>query len=716
MTSSSPTFIQPGQVIGPARTLLNDMRALKRTSIEGEASRLALRGIGLGTGIEVPQFSGGGTGLEKHIPIPIDDITFSCRVPVEHPSVISLTADIANMKTKPAAEIADDGAVEYSEKSGRIIEKFYLRNCSVTKVTLKDADILKDGSRPYGDLAISKDYEDLVTAGMGRGKPALDVEQMVAANVILATGGNIGSHPDGYWARARDLAQQQLWLLPNLEAYIRQYIDSTSDDDLLAADGTLYVLLCTLRNWMGAPAFNPYYQAERDDHASSEGLYEKIDSDIFMAVDKNGEVIAFSIKEAFEELVGMVTRMRVTQALDSYKSLQPVPALDKTRYALHYADWLDRYNPDLEALLNFSPAEPSSPPAAPKCGTYTIGLQSATNDPDDPHEPCEVLDIAYRGTTADEKQLRHVRLSVLGPCTAVADFYLDILDPDLRKACVRVTDTVEKHHSRARELCFRTRPGEDPFALRSVNINTKRYEQDPKVEGRPWERGLGAFAVLGHFIGGDLLLRELGLQVACPPGSMQIFRNGELRHSTMPFVGKRFEISHQTPEGVRRWAEDTMSEQLSWGDAAADGMDPFPWDAFFEKSEAEQPQAGEETRLDDGNDGGNDQFGFGFGFGDDLEAERWQEEQTWPSDDEEDQQQQPQSDGPVLVFPPEFFSADATTSHPNFETGKVWNEEKQHYEEEHDYRFEDERLVKKISKWLTTYELDASDPNTPLEN
>ncbi|KAI4864886.1 hypothetical protein F4820DRAFT_448634 [Hypoxylon rubiginosum] len=60
-----------------------------------------------------PEASPGGVEFmlleAAHIPIPIDDIAFGCRVPIEHPAVISLTADIANMKTKPAAEIADDG-------------------------------------------------------------------------------------------------------------------------------------------------------------------------------------------------------------------------------------------------------------------------------------------------------------------------------------------------------------------------------------------------------------------------------------------------------------------------------------------------------------------------------------------------------------------------------------------------------------------------------
>ncbi|XXG97216.1 hypothetical protein Hte_003511 [Hypoxylon texense] len=712
------------------RTLEKDLAAVNRAAHEARASRRSLAEQNLG--FEIPKFSGGGLKpVPKPIPVNLDDTEYSSRIPVESSRVLAFTSDIINIKTLPATEIADGGKVTTSEKSGRVLEAFSLRGYSVVKLTISDADVRADGDRRFGNLAVCREYEQEITDKMGRGQPPLDVEQWVAANLILAAGddtdddddddddtdsdgsGDIrGRSPGGFWAGARDKARLRLSQYPGLEGFARRYMAANPDRVLKIADPSLYQVLSAVREFVTTPVFNPYHQLERDHLARVEKIYEHVDSDVFITLDKNGQVIAFAIKDAFDDLVGPQARMRITQAIDTYTSLHPVPNPDPNQDRLHHASWLRLQRPDLQV----------PPEAAPKSGTYTIGMVSATTSPNDLAEPCEVLDIAHRGSTTDQEQLRHVRLSVLGTCTAVVDYYLEILDPDLRRQYVRATDAVSKHHSRGKELCFRTRPDDDPFALRSVGINTKRCEQDHDDSSqydRPWEGGLGAFAALGDFEGGDLLLRELGVAVACPPGSVQILRS-ELRHSTVPYTGKRFEVAHQTPEGVRRWAERNMSEQekRSWGEGADTGdVDRFfsnlklfanePADAGMPAQAAAAAAAAaaawpQQQGYEDDDEDDDHRFG--------TASNRPVSEagSAWPTNGDEDQQ---------LVFPPNFIHPRAAFD-PNYEAGAGFGNglEWHHSSEDADGLFKKERRDWGINKWRAKCDPNPSDPNIPLEN
>ncbi|KAI6092879.1 hypothetical protein F4821DRAFT_277950 [Hypoxylon rubiginosum] len=582
--SATPNPLMPGyiDITMPTRIPERDAEAIKNVAAEAECQAITHQGSGPDAGVEVPEFPRGEeVSLEDKKQIKLQDLDASNRVPVEESEIIFLTELIGQIKSKPAADVAKGGAVFSFERSGRLFESFVVKGLGVAKYTFKEVDVEEEGCRPYADLAIAKEYEEHITTLMGVDKPDLEVEQRVAANILLASGGNIESHPGGFWPGVRDVAQRELWRVPGLASLTRAQISQSPDDVLAQSDPNLLAMLKIVRACLSQSAANPWHQAARNEFAAH-SVYEYIDADVFLALDKNGKVIAFRLKDAFTYLFDVSVQARVTQALDTYTTLHPIPAPDET-HGLHHHDWVSRVRPDLNPRSN-----PNSDTV--KCGTWTIGMQSASQDPSSDDPPCEVLDIAYRGSDEDNKQLRHVRLSVLGSCTAVADYYLDLLDPDLRKQLVKVSEAVYRHHPRSPNLVFKTRPDEEPFTYRSVGINTKRYEDDAKDEGS-WERGLGATIPLGHFEGGDLLLRELGVRVSCPPGSIQILRNNELRYSTTAFSGKRFEVSHYTPEGVHRWAEDRMADQLSWGEA--EGLDEMLMNTYFDDTDDHQQQAQE---------------------------------------------------------------------------------------------------------------------------
>lgn len=90
-----------------------------------------------------------------------------------------------------------------------------------------------------------------------------------------------------------------------------------------------------------------------------------------------------------------------------------------------------------------------------------------------------------------------------------------------------------------------------------VNLMTNEHK-----DTGDWRHGYAFLLPLGDFEGGDLLLRELELQVQSPPGCCQVFRGRELRHSITRWTGRRFVCVNVTHEAVRRWAFREMGEEV----------------------------------------------------------------------------------------------------------------------------------------------------------
>lgn len=204
-------------------------------------------------------------------------------IETEEASVASLARDIFDIKTKTAQDIADTGEVESHREYGRVIETFKLHGRTIAKVTLKEADVYKS---PYSNLRVSKELEQRINREMGD-QPTLVVEQWVAAHLLLSRAGQIGGRTQDYWKRARDLAQQQLYLDPLLEKKALDKIAAGCPEDPSFRRMIDMVKKCILRK-----TFNPYTQAQRDEWAVSHGLlYHIKDTEIVMVLDKAGRVV-----------------------------------------------------------------------------------------------------------------------------------------------------------------------------------------------------------------------------------------------------------------------------------------------------------------------------------------------------------------------------------------------------------------------------------------
>ncbi|RYO93573.1 hypothetical protein DL766_003945 [Monosporascus sp. MC13-8B] len=291
----------------------------------------------------------------------VNEFEEDTHIAVDSPWVARLPRDIVGIKTRFPREIADDRVVDCQCRHNRVIEMFTAHGHTVAKVKMEDADVFGPGS-PYSKCEVSKELERKLDEEVGT-QPALEVEQWVAAHLVLAQAGQIGGRTKDYWRRARDMARQQLYTNKELEGKVRKQMQGDSPD------------------------------------------------------------------AAFNNMIGM---------------------------------------------------------------------------------------------------LHKLRFSAFGACTELARFFFGLLDPELLRKYTRVAAEVSK--------------------LGFVPFETGR-EEDPD-----WQRAFAALVPVGDFEGGDLVLRELGLQIRSPPGCAQLIRGRELRHSITSWKERRFVVINTTHD-ARAWRQ-----------------------------------------------------------------------------------------------------------------------------------------------------------------
>lgn len=284
------------------------------------------------------------------------------------PIAVSISHVVTDVKTRAAQDIADAGTVVSEEEHQRLIETFKIQGYSIVKVTVKDADMNEKRSGKYSCTKISKVVEKATTQAMSVKEPDLIVIRWVAAQTLLARAGQIGGRTDDYFQRARDLAHQQLYLNPDLEATVRE---SISNNDV---DPDFQAMLDIVTEATNQRAKNNYHQSQRNDCAASNGiLYHIKDTDLVMVLDKNAKVIAFQFSNAFQLLLGQEVMEKTVQAFETYSTLQALPTPDMTRHGAHWIEWLLE-RPDLDFRRE------GNDPRLAKSGVYHFGATCEIGD------------------------------------------------------------------------------------------------------------------------------------------------------------------------------------------------------------------------------------------------------------------------------------------------------------------------------------------------
>jgi hypothetical protein len=292
--------------------------------------------------------------------------------------------------------------------------------------------------------------------------------------------------------------------------------------------------------------FNPYVQAKRDKLAVENNIFHIVDADIILVLDRNTQVIAFQLSSAFKKLISDSIEDEIVEAFNTFSTLQPVPLPDGTRHGLHWVEFLRKY-----AEKDFR--NPQNDLRKAKSGVYHFGCHFSTGDAHGEGDMSSKQDSGRRleGASAHVlEQLEKLRYGAFGACTAVLSFCFNILDPELYAKYENVAREIEK--SSNAEKAFKTCRGIDPWSIRAFLVNLMTTEHKDTSD---WKFGFAGLVPVGEFTGGDLLLRELGLQIVARSGCVQLIRGRELRHSISEWEGRRFVVVCVTHDSVKQWGE-----------------------------------------------------------------------------------------------------------------------------------------------------------------
>ncbi|KAI1338759.1 hypothetical protein F5Y15DRAFT_416531 [Xylariaceae sp. FL0016] len=482
------------------------------------------------------QYSWSNIGFPSDKSLQIRDFEEDTTIDKNDPVIIKLAETVAQIKYRSARDIVEPGGVSTKEYQNRTIEEFTLNGWNVTKVKFCDIDVFaKRNGQTYSSSLIATEVEAKISEAIGA-QPKLPVLRWATAHLLLAKGGEIGGRTDDYWKRAKNLAQQQLYLCPDLEREIQQQMTMDFSHDMAYSQ-----MLDIVREALRKETEDQYFQAKRDAFAVESGLFLRIRADISIVLDQNDEMIAFQCSDAFTKTVGRALEKSAASAFETFSTLQAVPLPDMTRHGLHYIDWLAE-RPDLDFR------NPQNNPRLAKSGVYHFGVRCAVGDPTGQDDPQSTKDSRKRIVYDNiEKQLHTLRYSALGVCTELVAFFFGILDAKLLEDYRKVAAEVTKLGFRK----FETRRVDETFTLQALLVNLMTYDHRDACD---WHRGLVGLVAVGSYEGGDLLLRDLGLRLESSSGCVQLIRGRELRHSITKWTGRRFVVVNTVHEAVRQWA------------------------------------------------------------------------------------------------------------------------------------------------------------------
>ncbi|KAG6355146.1 hypothetical protein INS49_004227 [Diaporthe citri] len=491
------------------------------------------------------KYSWSNIGFPRDDSLLVPDFEENTHIDKDEPYTMELATDVNNIRYKDPKEIAD-GAVESLQEKNRTIETFTVHGRTVCRVKFSDVNAFGKGS-PYSLSTMSKSIEQKINEDF-RVPPNLQIERWVMAHVLLSMGGEIGGRTDDYWSRARSLAQQQLYVNPGLEVEARQQMEAGDHEK----DPAFSKMLALVKKGCPMKAYNLYHQAQRNDYATENGLLYKVENtDIILVLDQSDNMILFQCGDVFKQLLTKAVQKLAAQSFETYSTLTPIPWPDMTRHGLHWISFLSE-RPDLDFRNQ------DNDPRLAKSGVFHIGARCEIGDPDGQKLPGPTKDNAGRRVSLRGHvfhQLVKLRYSAFGACTEMSKFFFQILEPTLMQQYIRVADEVAKLG-----VPFQTRRSGEPFSMRALLVNLMTYEHQDTGD---WHHGYAFLLPVGDFTGGDLVLRELGLQIEAPSGCLQMLRGRELRHSITKWSGRRFVCVNVTHESVRRWALRSLGEEVN---------------------------------------------------------------------------------------------------------------------------------------------------------
>ncbi|RYP72174.1 hypothetical protein DL770_008004 [Monosporascus sp. CRB-9-2] len=288
-----------------------------------------------------------------------------------------------------------------------------------------------------------------------------------------------------------------------------------------------------------------FYQHLRDRASAADpDIYTRVDEDVVVILDRNGEVVLVSFSRLFQRLFGDAMMQKVDLALRKWTTIAALPQPDSAR---HMVDELIRQkHPELNMELATTLQElEERASCVVHYGTWGMKGHGSRDVFLTADTKLEMAASARMRGDYSRKIFPQLKRGAFGISSEVARFVFSSVAPREYDECI------EAFRGLAREDRMGvSAPNWATLCVLGINSFTERH-----VDKNDIKYGFASLIPLGDYKGGDLCFPQLGIKLDYQPGACVVFRGAELQHFVDDWTGYRIFLLFTNHQVVRDYSE-----------------------------------------------------------------------------------------------------------------------------------------------------------------
>ncbi|KAI1081826.1 hypothetical protein F5B20DRAFT_588382 [Whalleya microplaca] len=437
------------------------------------------------------------------------------------------------------AELADEGKVTtMCDNSNELAIRFSVRGKSVRILQAKDVD--KDDRNSFKRSNRARAAAEKTEELIGEGEMPISVQQYLMASIRHESPQLIPNSKAGkkrYFLQLRADARDRYWMQMNKEQRIECRHLAKQDDKALTEH------LRVIReywpgSWRNTLRDTDYFRNYVCDQVAAEQVWELIEDDILIIIDRHRRVIFASIEKFTQLLFGQEIMELLIRSLDLWSFYCPLPAPETQRHTLD--KHVRRLHPELDMSQVTVDNLPNAKMVVMHYGCWT---EQGKRNGQELHRS----DDSIFGRSRDQKNVcalyPEFLEAVLGTTTSLLGFLMRNLDPNHYQDCRDIIENLPEY--------YRMRTDEEDFIslfVLGVNGYTQRHSDTNDIAG-----GMAGLVTLGDYKGGNLCLPQFGLKVPYVPGTCAVIAGDVLDHLVTDYSGTRFFLIGTNHESTKRY-------------------------------------------------------------------------------------------------------------------------------------------------------------------
>ncbi|RYP73842.1 hypothetical protein DL769_004143 [Monosporascus sp. CRB-8-3] len=472
----------------------------------------------------------------------------------EDPRIGAIRCFLSRVASRDSTVCKDGDTVRDTDEElivDLVVEGFSVRYIKLHDVCYKDKDSYRKAKRAKKVADLSDAKMSALESPMGR-----DIENFLMAQRIHSgkapevpmhrptrTNPQGSENRKGWYKTMRGDACRAFWVKTT------RYQRDAMRTEALNPPKEILSLIKQISDEDNSHTKDHFWCYQRDEAAAADAeIYELVDKDILLVVDRNSELLLCKFTGLFHFLYGEYEVDKVEEAVRKWASLPPLPIPETSRHMVD--DFIrDTKHPemDIEKATTLEEIEQRQ-----QCVVhYGTWAMKGRHNPD---RVWSTVDTLFERGASRKVLENYPRLLmptftqyVLGLGSEVVRF-LSTLAPDEYQTCCDVFNALPGlQKMNMSEPTFAT------LVALGINSYTQRHTDQTDVN-----YGFAGLVPLGNYKGGNLCFPPLGIQVPYQRGDSVIFRGSEMEHFVADWTGYRIFLLYTNHQPVRNYAYRAM--------------------------------------------------------------------------------------------------------------------------------------------------------------